>query len=220
MSDFRWFGGAFPGVRVDPARRTTPGNPTRTHAAILITTTPGGRTENLTFRDIASDGLAGAAVTVLGAEKNGQRPRSGDFRAERDRRELHAAAEREVHVGLRLSVANHCLARRLHARRTRAGGEDISAAICCAGRCGWQAGDDRVFFDNAAPLPVSKRRDGVGCVAGHGLVCFFGDVLPTNLVRGRQYFVVESTPEFIRIAEQPGGAAAPFRRAPPGRRPS
>ncbi len=38
---------------------------------IVITTTPGGATDNLTFRDITSDGLAGSAINVLGAEKHG-----------------------------------------------------------------------------------------------------------------------------------------------------
>ena len=33
------------------------------------------------------------------------------------------------------------------------------------------------------------------------------DVLPRNIVRQRQYFVVESTQEFIRVAESPGGTA-------------
>ena len=33
------------------------------------------------------------------------------------------------------------------------------------------------------------------------------DALPRNIVRQRQHFVVESTPEFIRVAESPGGAA-------------
>jgi hypothetical protein len=32
------------------------------------------------------------------------------------------------------------------------------------------------------------------------------DALPRNIVRRRQHFVVESTPEFIRVAESPGGA--------------
>src|SRR5471032_657529 len=41
-------------------------------------------------------------------------------------------------------------------------------------------------------------------------ICFFGDTLPTNLVRGRQYFVVESVSKFFRIAERPGGAPLRF----------
>ena len=68
-----------------------------------------------------------------------------------------------------------------------------------------KAGDDRVLFDNAEPLPVSQQREGADADRGHDAVCFFGDdTLPANIVRGRQYFVVESTPEFIRIAEPAG----------------
>ena len=55
------------------------------------------------------------------------------------------------------------------------------------------AGDDRVRFANVPPLPLTKRGEN-----GRDAVCFFGDALPTNVVRGRRYFVVESTPDFIR----------------------
>jgi len=57
---------------------------------------------------------------------------------------------------------------------------------------------------------IAPTREGPEASRGHDAVCFFGDTLPANLVRGRQYFVVESTPEFIRIAEQPGGAEVRF----------
>ena len=67
------------------------------------------------------------------------------------------------------------------------------------------AGDNRVCFDNSRPLPLTKPDNN-----GRDGVCFFGDTLPSNLVRGRQYFVVESTPEFIRIAEQAGGDPVRF----------
>jgi len=73
-----------------------------------------------------------------------------------------------------------------------------------------KAGDDRVFFDNAKPLPISPKREGVEATRGHDTICFFGDALPSNIVRGKQYFVIASTPEFIRIADQFGGAALQF----------
>ena len=73
-----------------------------------------------------------------------------------------------------------------------------------------KAGDDRVFVDNLKLLPVSQKREGADAERGYDTVCFFGDVLPSNLVRGRQYFVVESTPEFIRIAEKAGGEPVKF----------
>jgi hypothetical protein len=73
-----------------------------------------------------------------------------------------------------------------------------------------KADDDRAFFDNLKLLPVSQKREGADAERGYDTVCFFGDVLPSNLVRGRQYFVVESTPEFIRIAEKAGGEPVKF----------
>jgi hypothetical protein len=45
---------------------------------------------------------------------------------------------------------------------------------------------------------------------GRDAICFYGDTLPANIVRGRRYFVVESTPEFIRIAEGPDGPPVTF----------
>jgi nitrous oxidase accessory protein NosD len=45
---------------------------------------------------------------------------------------------------------------------------------------------------------------------GQESLCLYGDTLPPNLVRGRQYFVVESEPDFIRIATTPGGEVIRF----------
>jgi len=73
------------------------------------------------------------------------------------------------------------------------------------------AGDDRVFFDNTKPLPVSKMREGLEADRGYDSLCFLGDTLPSNLVRGRQYFVVESTPTYVRIADKPLGVPIRFQ---------
>jgi hypothetical protein len=71
VSDFRWFGGHFTGHVFDNTKGDNSWEPNANTRAILISTTPGGRTENLTFRDITSDGLAGAVITVFGAEEKG-----------------------------------------------------------------------------------------------------------------------------------------------------
>jgi nitrous oxidase accessory protein NosD len=57
---------------------------------------------------------------------------------------------------------------------------------------------------------VTQKREGSEAERGHDTVCFFGDALPSNVVRGRQYFVIESTPEFIRISDKAGGRAVKF----------
>ena len=64
-------GREFIGRVFDPAHRENAWEPNVNTRAILITTTPGGTTRNLTFRDVTSDGVAGAVITVMGAEKKG-----------------------------------------------------------------------------------------------------------------------------------------------------
>ena len=209
VSDFRWFGGHFDGNVFDPARADNSWEPNANTRAILITTTPGGRTENLTFRDITSAGVAGAVITVLGAEKKG--------------------SERDGETFARKVTVENCTLERSgkfmwdygYLWQITVWPEDYNAAErtmaakyfrhdLVRGPVRMKAGDDRVWFDNAQRLPVTRRRDGADAARGHDTICFFGDALPDNLVRGRQYFVVESTPEFIRIADQAGGAALTF----------
>jgi polygalacturonase len=177
--------------------------------AILLTTTAGGRTENVTFRDVSSDGVAGAVITVLGAEKKG--------------------SDREVTTFARNVTVENCTLERSgkfmwdygylwqitvwpedYNNAERAMAAKYFRHDLVRGPVRMTVGDDRIFFDNSKPLPVSQKREGADAERGHDSVCFFADTLPTNLVRGRQYFVIESTPEFFRIAETPGGAAVKF----------
>jgi hypothetical protein len=209
VSDFRWFGGHFSGEVFDNARAENTWEPNANTRCILVTTTADGRTENLLFRDVTSDGMAGAVITVLGAEQKGH--------------------DRQVETYARNVTVENCTLERSgkfmwdygylwqitvwpedYHDAERAMAAKYFRNDLIAGPLRMTAGDDRVFFDNAKPLPVTKARPGVEAERGHDAVCFFGDKLPTNLVRGRQYFVVESTPEFIRIAEQPEGAPIRF----------
>lgn len=209
VSDFRWFGGHFTGQVFDPAQAIKSWEPNVNTRAILLTTTPGGRTENVTFRDVTSDGVAGGVITVLGAEKKG--------------------SEREVETFARNVTVENCTLERSGKFMWDYGylwqitvwpedysdGEHTMAAKyfrhdLVRGPVRMEAGGDRVFFDNAKPLPVTKKRESAEAERGHDAVSFFADSLPRNIVRGRQYFVVESKPEFIRVAESPGGPAVKF----------
>lgn len=209
VRDLRWFGGHFAGHVFDPAKADNSWEPNANTRAVLITTTPGGRTENLTFHDVTSDGVAGAVITVLGAEKKG--------------------SEREVETFARNVTLENCTLERSgkfmwdygYLWQITVWPEDYNAAEramaakyfrhdLVRGPVRMKAGDERVLFDNAKPLPVTRKREGAEADRGHDAVCFFGDTLPSNIVRGRQYFVVESTPGFIRIAVTAGGAPVKF----------
>jgi S-formylglutathione hydrolase FrmB len=209
VSDFRWFGGHFTGHVFDNTKGDNSWEPNANTRAILISTTPGGHTENLTFRDITSDGLAGAVITVLGAEEKG--------------------SERAVKTFARNVTVENCTLERSgkfmwdygYLWQITVWPEDYSEAEramaakyfrndLVRGPVRMKANDDRVLFDNANLLAVSQKREGADAERGHDTVCFFGDSLPSNIVRGKQYFVVETTPEFIRIADKFGGKAIKF----------
>ncbi len=204
VSDFRWFGGHFTGHVFDPSKSVNTWEPNANTRPLLITTTPGGRTENLTFRDLTSEGVAGAVITVLGAEKKG--------------------SEREVETFAKNVTVEDCTLQRSgkfmwdygylwqitvwpedYHETERAMAAKYFRHDLVRSPVRMTAGDDRVFFDNTKPLPVSKKREGADADRGYDTICFFNDQLPSNIVRGRQYFVIESTPEFIRIAETLGG---------------
>lgn len=210
IRDFRWFGGHFSGQVFDPAKPANAWPPNANTRGILLTTSAGGCTENLSFRDVTSDGMAGAVITVLGAEVKG--------------------SEREVTTLAHNVAVENCTLERSgkfmwdygYLWQITVWPEEFSAAehaLAAAyfrqdlvrGPVRMAQGDDRVCFDNTVkPLPVSTMRNAWDEERGHEAVCLFGDTLPSNLIRGRQYFVIDSQPEFIRIAEHPQGAAIRF----------
>jgi hypothetical protein len=210
ICDFSWFGGHFTGCVFDPAKVENTWEPNVNTRLILITTSAAGRTENLTFRDITSDGVAGAVISVFGKKtkqsarfahnvtvENCTLQRSGRFMWDYGYLwqlmvwpEEHSSQEREI-------------------------AEKYFRNDLVRGPVRMADGDDRVFFHNTPCLPVSKKPAVEVTGRGHqrgdrDSVCFFGDTLPANIVRGKQYYVVASEPGFIRIAESHGGSPIRF----------
>ena len=64
IRNLTWRGGRFVGHVFDQSRTDNTWEPNVNTRGILITTSVGGRTENLRFEKIQSNGLAGAAITV------------------------------------------------------------------------------------------------------------------------------------------------------------
>ncbi len=211
IQNFRWQGGHFEGHVFDPSKSPQKNSwpPNANTRAIVINTTGSGTTDHLVFQDITSEGLAGAAVTVLGDPKPG--------------------SEREINRYAHNVTIQNCTLERTgkfmwdygflwqitvwpeefdEARRAIA--EKYFRHDLVRKELRIEANDDRVFFDNKTPLPVSQIRPGADAERGYDSVCFFGSDLPKGIVKGRQYFVVDSQPEFIRISESVGGPAIRF----------
>jgi len=210
IRNLTWRGGRFVGHVFDQSRADNTWEPNVNTRGILITTSVGGRTENLRFEKIQSNGLAGAAITVLGAEKKGTEKEVLTYA-----KGIHVTDCRLERTGkymwdygylwqITVWPEEYGPAEHAHARKYFR--DDLV-------RDGvrMDAGDDRVFFDNRKLLPLSKVREGSDAARGYDSLCFFGDTLPSNLVRGRQYFVVESTQTYIRIADKPLGKPIRFQ---------
>ena len=69
----------------------------------------------------------------------------------------------------------------------------------------FKKGEEKVYLANQLkPIPVS-----VDDMPQHAL-CFYGAGLPQNIVRGKQYFVVESGVDYIKVSDTAGGKPIPF----------
>lgn len=203
VSDFRWLGGDFRGRVFDPARPENTWEPNANTRGIVLVTKPGGRVENITFRDVSSYGLAGAAITVFGAEKRGSEREVDTFA--RNVTVENCTLERtgkfmwDYGYLWQITVWPEDYAERERAMAARYFRNDLIRPAAMVD------GDDRVRLENtqiALAVAVSDEP--------REALCFFGGALPRNVVRGRQYFVVESGADFVRIAEQPGGVPLRF----------
>jgi hypothetical protein len=204
VSDFAWEGGAFCGHCFDYRRPANSWAPSANTRVLVFSTTPGGRTANLTFRGIQGERIAGAVITVQGAAQPESESAVQTFAeniAVRDCR-LRDCGKFMWDYGLLWQILVFAA-------------EYTSAEVDLA----WlhfrqdlvrrelrlREGDDRVGFDNGS-APVALSAHGGADQA----VCFFGRRLPPNVVRGRKYYVVASAADHIKVSESPGGEPLRF----------
>lgn len=202
VAELSWHGGDFLGHVFDPAQRDNTWEPNVSTRAIEIQTTRPGGTRDLLFRDVRSSGVAGAVIGVHGRKAKGSEST------------VEAWAERVVLESCTLLRSGKFMWDYGHLWQVVTWPEDHEA---------WEVerawtyfrGDlvrevtrvegDRLFLDpKLQPVPVSRSAEPQEALS------FLGENLPANLVRGRQYFVVDSGPDFIRIAETPDGAPLPI----------
>ena len=204
VANFAWHGGEFLGHVFDPSTRDNSWEPNATVKGIEITTTRPDGTRDLLFRDIKANGMAGAVIGVHGLAQKGSES------------EVSAWAER-------VTIENCTLLRsgrfmwdygylwqivtwpeeyepwEVERARRYFRHDRLRENIIMKG------GDDRVLFDNREnSIPVSKSDQPSEALT------LLGTNLPKNITRGQQYFVVESTPNYIKIADRPNGLPIVF----------
>ncbi|HRQ88989.1 MAG TPA: right-handed parallel beta-helix repeat-containing protein [Bacteroidia bacterium] len=204
IAHFTWQGGEFVGHVFDPAQRENAWEPNSNTKGIEITTTREGGTHDILFRDVKSHGMAGAVIGVHGLIRQGS---ESDVLAWAERVSVESctllrSGKFMWDYGYLWQIMTwpeayeawevERTARYFRMDLVRDGVE-------------MSDGDDRVRFDNREN-PVAVSRSGEPSEA----LSFLDDALPANLVRGRQYFVVESGEDHIKIAAEPGGEPIRF----------
>jgi hypothetical protein len=196
ISHFTWHGGEFVGHVFDPAQTENSWEPNANTKGIEIITTKAGGTHDLLFREVKSNGMAGAVIGVHGLF--GKSIES----------EVTAYAERVAVESCTLLRSGKFMwdygylwqimtfpesYKPWEVERARKYFRtDLMRAVTFSG--------DLVKFDNTNhPLAISQTDE------PNEALSFMGADLPTDLVRGQQYFIVESTPQYIKISDKPKG---------------
>ncbi|MCX5658931.1 MAG: right-handed parallel beta-helix repeat-containing protein [Planctomycetota bacterium] len=200
--DFQWHGGEFVGHCFDHRR---PGNtwaPNANSRGIVVETSPGGVTDQLTFSEIRGNRVGGAVLHVSGALQGEDKVHTHATRILVDRCDFDDCGKFMWDYGLLWQILvwpeEYAPADVAMAQRHFPDGY-------IRGPASLRDGDDRVALDNAkAGIRVSASDHNDECV------CFLGGQLPRNVVRGKKYAVVEAGDSWVRIAERVGGKPIRF----------
>lgn len=199
-----WMGGEFIGHVFDPARQENAWEPNASTKGIEITTTEQGHTSDILFRDVRSRDVAGAVIGVHGHAKKGSESEVITF-AERVALESCTLLRSGKFMWDYGYLWQILLWPESYEPWEVERAKKYYRMDLIRHEVRMQNGDDRVFLNNRTrPLPVSKSDE------PREALCFMSPNLPSNVMHGRQYFIVESTPEWIRIAETPGGKPLRF----------
>ena len=209
ITDFMWMGGYFKGYCYDPDAAVNRWEPNVTTRMIVINTSKDGVTDRITFRDMSSDGVAGAVVNVNGFTERPERHDNTDINFASNISVLNCTF---INSGKFMWDYGYLWQLIVFAE------ESTPAQLAMAKKyfrndlirehLEMQHGSDRVVFSNTGsnPIPVTKVTD-----RAREVLCFYGMQLPDNIVKGKQYFVVESTGEYIKVSDTFNGKPIVFQ---------
>lgn len=199
---FAWHGGEFVGHCFDHRRSPNSWEPNVTTRMLLVETSPEGTTTDLTFRDIRSDRVAGAVISVFGSLKKGSE-------REVNRHATNVTLDNCTFIDSGRFMWDYGLLWQILTWPEDYTAEDVALAQKYFRndtiRANLTFSGDQVNLSNTEkPIPVSASDD------PREMISFFGDGLPANITKGRGYVVVESGPGHLKVSETVGGAPITF----------
>ncbi|MBX3239078.1 MAG: right-handed parallel beta-helix repeat-containing protein [Chitinophagaceae bacterium] len=202
VTNFSWFGALFQGYCFDPVREKNTWEPNANTRMIVIKTSKTGETDNLRFKDIQSDKIAGAVIHVNGyIEGNSIVPLNFATNVSVENCNLINSGKfmwdygylwqiivfPEDHTKEEIKMANNYF--------------DNNVLIS---EITIKRGDDKVYLNNIDSKNNSKM------IEEGSEICFYNDKLPSNIIKGKRYYVVESTNKYIKVSEIENGKGISF----------
>lgn len=197
VSNFSWMGGSFTGYCFDPSNLNNTWEPNANTRMLTIHTSEKGKTDNLIFRDITSYKIAGAVINVNG----------------------HVAPDNrnKINFATNVTVENCTLLEsgkfmwdygflwQIIVFPDQYSKEDLNMA--------YKYFDTTLIFKgiamNSGSSRIALNNSGTG-INVNTQVCFYNDKLPGNIIYGKRYYVVESTPASIKVSDTPNGTPVVF----------
>ena len=205
MTNFTWFGGHFEGYCFDHRNPPNTWEPNVNTRIFVISTSESGKTDHILFRDVSSNKVAGAIVNIEGYKKVHDSPNVENFAT-------NISVENCTFIDSGKFMWDYGLLWQIIVFSEEYTPSDLAMAKkyfrndLIRSNLKMNDGDDKILFDNKLnPISISNSN------LPKDAVCFFGDKLPENIIKGKQYFIVTSTAQYIQVSDQPKGEPITFK---------
>jgi len=205
ITNFTWFGGHFEGYCFDHRNPPNTWEPNVNTRIFVISTSESGKTDHILFRDVSSNKVAGAIVNIEGYKKVHDLPTVENFAT-------NVSVENCTFIDSGKFMWDYGLLWQIIVFSDEYTPADLAMAKkyfrndLIRSNLKMNDGEDKILFDNKLN-PISTSNSNLPKDA----VCFFGDKLPENIVKGKQYFIVTSTAQYIQVSDQPKGEPITFK---------
>ena len=205
MTNFTWFGGHFEGYCFDHRNPPNTWEPNVNTRIFVISTSESGKTDHILFRDVSSNKVAGAIVNIEGYKKVHDSPNVENFAT-------NVSVENCTFIDSGKFMWDYGLLWQIIVFSEEYTPSDLAMAKkyfrndLIRSNLKMNDGDDKILFDNKLnPISISNSN------LPKDAVCFFGDKLPENIIKGKQYFIVTSNEQYIQVSDQPKGEPITFK---------
>ena len=205
ITNFTWFGGHFEGYCFDHRNPPNTWEPNVNTRIFVISTSESGKTDHILFRDVSSNKVAGAIVNIEGFKKVHDLPTVENFAT-------NVSVENCTFIDSGKFMWDYGLLWQIIVFSEEYTPSDLAMAKkyfrndLIRSNLKMNDGDDKILFDNKLnPISISNSN------LPKDAVCFFGDKLPENIIKGKQYFIVTSNEQYIQVSDQPKGEPITFK---------